>query len=106
MAPRMPIEQRVAEILAALLGLEQISREDNFFLLGGHSLLGTQVIARVRDSFGVELSLRTLFDGPTVAELSAQIEVALLAKLEAMSEDEAQRILGAAATSSAEVHPE
>jgi amino acid adenylation domain-containing protein len=105
-APRTPIEQRVAEILAALLGLEQVSREDNFFLLGGHSLLGTQVIARVRDSFGVELGLRTLFDGPTVAELSAQIEAALLAKLEAMSELEAQHFLRTTASVPGEKHPE
>lgn len=104
--PRTPIEQRVAEILGALLGVERVSREDNFFLLGGHSLLATQVIARVRDSFGVELKLRNLFDGPTVAELSPQIEVALLAKLEAMSEDEAQRILRAAAPGLTKAKPE
>lgn len=104
--PRTPTEERVAEILAPLLDLERVSVGDNFFLLGGHSLLGTQVIARVRDSFGVNLSLRSLFDGPTVAELSAQIEVALLAKLEAMSEDEAQRILAEASPGLAEANPE
>jgi acyl carrier protein len=93
--PRTIIEKRVAEILAALLDLEQVSAVDNFFLLGGHSLLGAQLIAKLRDVFTVELSLRSLFDAPTVAKLSEKIEGALLAKLEAMSEDEAQRILGA-----------
>src|SRR4029077_4573904 len=67
--PRTPVEKRVAKILAALLGLEQVSAVDNFFLLGGHSLLGAQLIAKVRDVFTVELSLRSVFDAPTVAEL-------------------------------------
>jgi amino acid adenylation domain-containing protein len=91
--PRTPIEERLAQTLAALLELEQVSVEDNFFLLGGHSLMGTQLIARIRGAFGVELSLRSLFDAPTVAKLSAQIEALLLAKLEAMSEGEAERLL-------------
>ncbi len=89
-APRTPIEERLAAMLALLLDLDRVGVEDNFFLLGGHSLLGTQLIARVRDAFAVELSLRTLFDAPTVSKLSAQIEALLLAKLEAMSEEEAQ----------------
>jgi acyl carrier protein len=92
-APRTPLEQRVARIVASLLGLEQIGVDDNFFLLGGHSLLGTQVIARVADTFGVDLPLRTLFEAPTVAELSVEIERRVLARLEAMSDEEAQRLL-------------
>jgi len=91
--PQSSTEKRVTEILAGLLHLDQVSAEGNFFLLGGHSLLGAQLIAKVRDVFNVELSLRSLFDAPTVAELSARIETALLAKLEAMSENEVQRIL-------------
>lgn len=80
-------------MLAPLLGLDRVSVEDNFFMLGGHSLLGTQLIARVRDAFGVELTLRALFDAPTISKLSAQVETLLLAKLEAMSEAEAERLL-------------
>lgn len=87
-APRTPLEEQLAAIVAALLGLERVGVEDNFFLLGGHSLLGTQVIARVRDTFGVDLPLRTLFDGPTVAELAAAVETDLLARLDALSDDE------------------
>jgi amino acid adenylation domain-containing protein len=79
---RTPVEQRLARILAGLLDVERVGARDNFFLLGGHSLLGTQVIARIRESFGVELSLRTLFDKPTVAALGVEIERAILAKLE------------------------
>jgi hypothetical protein len=64
-------------------------------------LLGTQLIARVRDAFGIELSLKTLFDAPTVFKLAAQVEALLLAKLEAMSDEEAERLMGGAAPAAA-----
>jgi len=97
-APRTPIEERLASTLAVLLGLDKVSVEDNFFMLGGHSLLGTQLIARVRDAFGVELPLRALFEAPTVARLSAQVETLLLAKLESISDAEAERLLESTAS--------
>jgi amino acid adenylation domain-containing protein len=92
-SPATPTEERVEAIVASLLGIKQISVEDNFFLLGGHSLLGTQVIARVSDTFGVQLSLRALFDAPSVRLLSAEIEKRIIAKLEVMSEEEAMLLL-------------
>lgn len=76
--PRTKIESRVATILAALLGIEQVGVADNFFLMGGHSLLGTQLIANIISEFGIELSLRNLFEAPTVQLLSRQIEDLLL----------------------------
>jgi amino acid adenylation domain-containing protein len=85
-APTTPIEERVVSILAELLGLERVGVNDNFFFLGGHSLLGTQLIARVRNIFGVELSLRTVFDSPTAAELSNEIE-SLLSRQQEISAD-------------------
>ncbi|HLX69166.1 MAG TPA: non-ribosomal peptide synthetase [Verrucomicrobiae bacterium] len=93
-APRTEVEQVVAGILAPLLGVERVDVEANFFALGGHSLLGIQLISRVRDALGVELSLRTVFEAPSVAEVSTEIERLLCAKLEAMSEEEVQRNLG------------
>src|SRR5262249_52828877 len=91
-APRTPVEERMTSILAKLLRLEKVGVNENFFLLGGNSLLGAQVIARVRDTFGVELTLLSLFDHPTVSGLSAEIERLVVAKLGAMSEDEAERL--------------
>jgi len=91
--PRTPLEERLADIMGSLLGFQEISVNDNFFLLGGHSLLGAQVIAQVGDTFGVELALRSLFDAPTVEALSAEIERLILAKVGPMSEEEVLRIL-------------
>jgi amino acid adenylation domain-containing protein len=93
LGPRTPTEQRVAAIVASLLGLERVGVNDNFFYLGGNSLFGTQVIARLRDAFNVDLPLLKLFDHPTVADLAAEVERMLVANLDAMSEDEAQRLL-------------
>jgi amino acid adenylation domain-containing protein len=84
-APRTDVEKTVANILGGLLGVKQVDVEGNFFVLGGHSLVGAQLISRVRSVFGVELSLRVLFEGPTVAKLSAQIERQLDLKLEGMN---------------------
>jgi amino acid adenylation domain-containing protein len=93
LSPRTPTEQRVAALVASLLGLPQVGLNDNFFYLGGNSLFGTQVIARLRDAFHVDLPLLTLFDHPTVADLAAAVERLMVANLDAMSEDEAQRLL-------------
>ncbi len=66
-------EELLAEIWRELLAAENISAHSNFFELGGHSLLATQVIARVREMFNVELSLRTLFENPTIRQLADRI---------------------------------
>jgi amino acid adenylation domain-containing protein len=81
-APRTPVEEELVRILAPLLKLERVGVNDNFFLLGGHSLLGTQLIARVSESFGVDLTLLKLFDHPTVAEMSVEIEDLIMARVE------------------------
>jgi amino acid adenylation domain-containing protein len=73
-APRTHTEQLIVDTWAEVLGLERIGINDNFFELGGHSLLATQVLSRLDKAFGVELSLRTLFEAPTVTDLSDRIE--------------------------------
>ncbi len=93
LSPRTPVEQRVAEIVAALLNLERVGVADNFFMLGGHSLLGTQLITRMRATFGVDLTLRSLFETPTVAGLAAEVARLIIAKLEAMTDDETRQLL-------------
>ncbi|HEY1607305.1 MAG TPA: non-ribosomal peptide synthetase [Allosphingosinicella sp.] len=89
-APRTPAEARLADIIADVLGRGPVSIDDNFFLLGGHSLLGTQVVLRAGDAFGVELTLRHLFQAPTIRTLAALIETLVLALIEGMSDDEAE----------------
>ena len=84
-APRTATEERLVAILSELLSVRQVSVNDNFFFLGGHSLLGTQLIARTRDAFGVELPLRTVFDFPTAAEISSVIDEML--RRESMTAD-------------------
>jgi amino acid adenylation domain-containing protein len=80
-APQSIVELRLAEIIASLLHLDRVGKNDNFFLLGGHSLLGTQLLTRISQSFGVEMSLLSLFDHPTLAGMSSEIEGLILDKI-------------------------
>jgi acyl-CoA synthetase (AMP-forming)/AMP-acid ligase II/acyl carrier protein len=92
-APGTPSEKRLAAIVSSLLGLEQIGIDDNIFLLGGNSLMGTQIIVQVADTFGVELTLRTLFEAPTVRQLANELERLIVVRLEMMSDEEALLLL-------------
>jgi hypothetical protein len=82
-APRTPMEEALVEIWGRVLGLKRIGIHDNFFVLGGHSLLATQLLSRIRGAFDVELHLRSLFDGPTVAEQALAVT-----QLQAEQDDE------------------
>jgi amino acid adenylation domain-containing protein len=68
--PSTSTEEIVRRIFSQLLGIERVGIADNFFELGGHSLLATQVISRIRELLRVNLSLRSVFEAPTVAQLS------------------------------------
>ncbi|MFP2902415.1 amino acid adenylation domain-containing protein, partial [Corallococcus sp. 4LFB] len=73
-APVTATETAVAEVWAALLGRARVGTQDSFFELGGHSLLATQVVSRLRETFQVDLSVRALFEAPTVTSLAARID--------------------------------
>jgi len=92
-APQTAIEARVARIVAELFHIESVGLDDDFFALGGHSLLGTQLLLRLGDAFGVELSLAHIFEAETVAKLSAVIENQFISELGAMSEERASMLL-------------
>jgi acyl carrier protein len=72
-APANTREQRIAEIWQELLGVDQVGIQDNFFELGGHSLLASQLFSRIRREFQVSLSLRSIFEMPTIASQSEMI---------------------------------
>src|ERR1700752_4088557 len=72
--PRDPVEEIVAGIWSEVLKIPAIRRDDNFFNLGGHSLLVTHAILRVRETLKVELPIRSLFEAPTVADFSELIK--------------------------------
>ncbi|MFK2902284.1 hypothetical protein ISP15_18305, partial [Dyella jejuensis] len=80
MPPTTPTEILVAEIWGEVLGRSQIDVRDNFFALGGHSLMATRTTARITDAFRVEVPLRVFFDGPTIRALAAYLETKLGAK--------------------------
>jgi amino acid adenylation domain-containing protein len=92
-APESQVEIQVAAILGELLHMDRVGLDDNFFLLGGHSLLGTQLVLRLKERFDVQLGLRELFMAQTVGNLAAEVERQLIAKLDAMSEEDAMAML-------------
>ena len=104
-APRNETEERLAGILQEVLGIDRVGIDDDFTELGGDSLLAIQVIARIRESFGVELKLRALFEAPSVAQLAVEVLAAgsreaepellegLLEDLDGLSEEEVEALL-------------
>jgi amino acid adenylation domain-containing protein len=105
-APRTPVERSLANIWCQVLKLKQVSVCDNFFDLGGHSLVATQIVSQIRREFNVEIPLRAIFERPTIEGLAlsllerqtsetdpAEMEQ-LLAEVESLSEESVETQLG------------
>ncbi len=104
-APRNAVEEGIASIWRGVLGIETVGIHDNFLHAGGDSVLLTQCIARIRESFNAEVSVIDFFEGPTIAQLAARVAAAqlltsrdddlrdVLADVENLSEEEAARLL-------------
>lgn len=71
--PRTEVEKTLARVWAEVLKLERVGVHDNFFDLGGHSLLATQIVSRLQNTFNIDISLRTLFESPTIEQMAAVI---------------------------------
>jgi hypothetical protein len=72
-APRNDVEAKLCEIFSQVLGIKQVGVNDNFFGIGGHSLLAAQAAGRIKEAFGLGLELRTFLESPTVAALAKHI---------------------------------
>jgi amino acid adenylation domain-containing protein/non-ribosomal peptide synthase protein (TIGR01720 family) len=86
-APRTTTEHTLAQLWSEVLTIEQIGIEDNFFALGGHSLIATQLISRVCKTFAIELPLKALFDTVTIEQLAEQVDLALWANAQTQTEN-------------------
>jgi acyl transferase domain-containing protein/acyl carrier protein len=95
-APETETEGLIAEIWQELLGVEPVGVTDDFFELGGHSLLGVQIVSRLREVFQVEVPMRRVFERTTVRGLAETVETVLVAEIETMTDEEAERLLGGA----------
>ena len=92
-APRDETEEQIARVWRDALGIDEVGINDSFSQLGGHSLLAIRIVSELRKAFQIDLSIRALFDAPTVAELSSYIKEILIAEIETLSDKEAQQLV-------------
>lgn len=91
--PRTPIERVLHRIWGEVLGDTAIGIHDDFFELGGSSLMASQVLARVRNTFNVDLSLVRMLERPTIANAAEKVDMLLMEHVAALPDDEAQQLL-------------
>lgn len=94
--PKGRLEETLADLWKGVLGLERVGSKDNFFAIGGNSLSSLQILNRVNETFGVEVSLREFFGAPTVEGLAGHVERSLVSMVSGLSDDEVTARLHAA----------
>ncbi|MEQ8973601.1 MAG: SDR family oxidoreductase [Coleofasciculus sp. C1-SOL-03] len=92
-SPRNETEQKLADIWQQVLGVEPVGIYDNFFDLGGDSLIGIQLVSQIRTQFQLELSIRHVFESPCVADLALVIEEMIIEELEKITEDSTKELI-------------
>ncbi|HEX7736848.1 MAG TPA: beta-ketoacyl synthase N-terminal-like domain-containing protein [Ktedonobacteraceae bacterium] len=93
-APRNETEQMIALIWQEVLGAERVGVEDNFFDLGGDSLIGLRLVTRLREAFAFDLPLRAFLENPTIAQLAEVIDLLLIEEIEKLSDEEVNELIG------------
>jgi amino acid adenylation domain-containing protein len=93
LAPRTDLEAALAGMWQEVLGVEQVGVTDDFFALGGHSLLATRIVARIRETFAIEVPLRALFEARTIGALAEHVEHAVAELVDELSDEEVERLL-------------
>lgn len=93
--PRSELETVIADIWCRVLGIARVGLQDDFAQLGGHSLLAIRIVTELRALYRIDLPVRALFEAPTVAQLAQYITRQIECEIEALSEDEAQRLVRA-----------
>lgn len=91
-APQTALEMKLAAMWKQVLGLEKVGRADNFFAIGGNSLKSTQVLVRLKEQFGVQISVRNFFASPTIEGLASLIMQALMDMVTSLSDAEAEQL--------------
>jgi syringomycin synthetase protein SyrE len=92
-APNGGSERVIAEIWQEILSVPRIGRHDRFFELGGHSLAAMQAIARIQARFSADITVRALFEAPTICQLAQRVEERVLASVSSMSEEKVMELL-------------
>jgi acyl carrier protein len=91
-APQTPVEEALARIWSDVLGASRIGAADDFFALGGHSLLVMQLTTHVQAAFGIDLPIRAVFETPTLQALAGEVERLVYDSMLAMSDDDAETL--------------
>ncbi|AKT41168.1 type I polyketide synthase [Chondromyces crocatus] len=102
-APRTPMERRLTEIWQDLLGVDPVGIHDDFADLGGHSLIATQLVSRLREAYRLDIPLRRVFESPTISDLAQLIESLLVARIQELSPAEVAQHLGPKPAAAGEV---